>query len=49
MTDLERLNYYKHCNPSQTPGEAFGDHEYDDDENAADLTDDDLEEVRPPS
>jgi hypothetical protein len=41
MTDDERLRYYSACKTPQPVRQTFGDFEYDDDEDAADLTDDD--------
>ena len=53
MTQIERTLYFRACQPSQFLSSSFGDHQYndnDDDEDAADLTDDDeLEDERQPS
>jgi hypothetical protein len=52
MTQIERTLYFRACQPSQFLGASFGDHQYnddEDDEDAADLTDDELEDERQPS
>ena len=48
MTQIERNLYFRACQPAQHLGDAFGDHKYEDDadeENAADVGDDDDDEV----
>jgi hypothetical protein len=56
MTQIERFRYYGACQSPRPLGASFGGHDYGDndngddpDENAADLTDDELEDERPSS